>query len=154
MRRLAVSLGLLALLLAAALLVGAQATPENVCITSRGFGTRTERAAYTLDLLCQPTLLNTLEISSGNSITVTVDLVTYYRLTGRSSAIFDIHLAMDRARIRLREPDSLSSTEINDLGAALQSVRIETGEPERYTFIIENLGVRSAVFDLTVRPEL
>jgi hypothetical protein len=154
MRKWASSLGLLALLLAAALMVGAQATPENVCITSRGFGTRIERDTYTLDLLCQPTLLNTLEISPGNSITVNVDLTTYYRSTGRSSAAFDIHLAMDRARIRLREPDSLSSTEINDAGAALQSVRIETNEPERYTFIIENLGVRSAVFDLTMRPEL
>jgi hypothetical protein len=131
-----------------------QATPTNVCVTNRGFGSRVDRDVYQLDLLCQPTLLNTLEVGRGDTITIQVNLANYYRATGRASAIFDIHLAMDRANIRLRQPDSLSSTAITDAGAALANVRIETTEREQYVFIIENLGLRSAVFDLSVRPEL
>ncbi|GAB4438639.1 MAG: hypothetical protein Kow00120_06330 [Anaerolineae bacterium] len=124
---------------------------EFLCATESGFGTEIESGHFQLDLLCQPVLLETLEIERGESITVTVLLENYYKAIGGDEAEFSIHLAMDRARIDVRAEGELGGTTITDAGAALADVDVKTTE-ETYTFVIKNEGFRSAIFDLSVRP--
>jgi hypothetical protein len=128
-----------------------QATPNFQCPSPTGYGARTTPTQVVLDLQCQPALGETLDIPAGGSITVTVNLANYYTATGRTSATFNIHLAMDRARITLRQADSLRGTDVTDTLSAMGDVLINTSGPS-YLFIIENKGVRSAVFDLSLRP--
>ncbi|NDJ60139.1 MAG: hypothetical protein GYB67_03390 [Chloroflexi bacterium] len=136
--------------LLAPFVAGAQ-DDDFTCSTPSGFGEEVARAEYVLDLQCQPTLRETIEIRRNDLITITVNLENYYTATGNETAAFNIHFAMDRARVRLRQPDGLEGTIVADTLAALANVPITTSELE-YTFIIENLGLRSAVFDLILRP--
>ncbi len=128
-----------------------QTTPLYQCLTRSGYGVEINPRHYVLDFQCQPSLDRTVEIPVGQSITVTVNLSNYYTATGLNRAEFLIHLAMDRARLFLRQSDALEGTEITDFTAALQDVPINT-QADTYTFVIENRGLRSAVFDLSLRP--
>ena len=132
------------------LIFALQSTPQFLCSTPSGFGVEVNPDHYLLDLQCQPTLNKTLEIEPGDSMRFTVNLANYYAASARNNAAFDIHLAIDRARIVVRAADSLEGTTITDTFAALQDVLINTTAPS-YTFVIENRRLRSAVFDLSVR---
>jgi hypothetical protein len=145
-----IGLVLLALLLPALMAAG-QSTPQFLCATSSGYGAEINPNQYLMDLQCQPALRETLVIDVGRSRTFTVSLANYYAATGRNQASFDIHLAMDRARIVVREADALEGQLITDTLASLADVAIVT-QAQSYTFVIENRGLRSAVFDLTLRP--
>lgn len=145
-------MAVLFLLLALPVVVSAlQATPQFQCLFASGYGGEISPNHYVLDLQCQPALGFTLDIPTGQTRTFTVNLSNYLTATGRLTAEFNIHLAMDRARINVRQADSLQGTEVTDALAALRDLRIRTSQ-QSYTFVIENLGLRSAVFDLSVRP--
>jgi hypothetical protein len=137
-------------LLIPTLIYALQPTPQFLCGTPHGYGTEVNPRHYLLDLQCQPMLPETLEIPPGASARFTVNLTSYYAATARNNAAFDIHLAMDRARITVREADALDGEDITDTFAALQDVFINTSE-QSYTFVIENRGLRSAVLDVSVR---
>lgn len=149
-RRALAALGLMTLLLPAVALA-LQSTPIFQCLFASGHGSRTAPTEYLLDLQCQPALPETIEIPSGGSIRVTVNLNNYYTATGRSEATFVIHLAMDRARLVLRPEGAERGSDVSDLLAALRDVPV-TSTADVYRFTIENHGFRSAVFDLSVRP--
>lgn len=131
--------------------VFAQATPNFQCPSPTGYGGRSSPIQLILDLQCQPAFGETIEIPPGGSITVVVNLNNYYSATGRNSASFNIHLAMDRAFVTVRQSDSLQGTDVTDTLSAMRDVPISTTGGQ-YTFIIQNRGVRSAIFDLSVRP--
>jgi len=134
-----------------AALFALQATPQFQCLFFSGYATEINPGHYALDLQCQPMVGETLTIPIGQSRTFTVNLTSYYTATGRTNAEFVIHLAMDRARLMLRQPDALEGTLVTDTFEALKDVPISTSAPS-YTFLISNEGLRSAVFDLSVRP--
>lgn len=129
----------------------AQATPNFQCPSPTGYGARSTPLQIILDLQCQPAFGETIELPTGGSITVVVNLNNFYSATGRRSAAFNIHLAMDRANVVLRQSDSLIGTNVTDTLSSLQDVLINTSGAA-YTFVIENRGLRSAVFDLSMRP--
>ncbi len=129
----------------------AQTTPQFTCSSPSGFGVELERDNFYLDLQCQPLLARTLEIQPGASARFTVSLSNYYAANAASEAHFNIHLAMDRARIVVRQADQLNGELLTDTFAALQNVAVVTTGPS-YTFVVENRGLRSAVLDLSVRP--
>ncbi len=129
----------------------AQTTPQFTCSSPSGFGVELERGSFYLDLQCQPALSRTLEIQPGASARFTISLSNYYAANAANEAHFDIHLAMDRARIMVRQADQLDGELITDTLFALQNVAVVASGPS-YTFIVENRGLRSAVFDLSVRP--
>jgi hypothetical protein len=141
----------LGLLLTAGGVVARQATPLFTCAAPSGYGVEVQPARYALDLQCQPALGETLEVAPGGSVRVTVTLGNYYAATGQTEASFAIHLAMDRANLVVREVERLQGEQVTDFMAALRDVPIITDQPS-YSFIIENRGLRSAVFDLSVRP--
>lgn len=143
-------LGIVAALFLPTLIYAYQSTPQFVCATSSGYGVEVNPGHYLLDLQCRPTLGATLEIPPGQSTRFSVSLANYYTATGRNNAAFDIHLAMDRAWITLRQADSLQGTTITDTLSSLQDVLINTSE-QSYTFVIENRGLRSAVLDVSLR---
>ncbi|NDJ60140.1 MAG: hypothetical protein GYB67_03395 [Chloroflexi bacterium] len=125
--------------------------PTINCMTENAFGTvLAENEEYALDLLCQPTLNETIEVQPGENIIVTVDLTTYREAFETDRVTFDIHFAMDRANINVREADAMQGVQITDAARALESVEITTSA-ETYTFVVENQGFRSAVFDLSLR---
>jgi hypothetical protein len=132
-------------------MVGGQATPQFTCLSPSGFAVELEPRQWYLDLQCQPVIGETLEIQPGQSAQFTVSLSNYYAATARSSASFDIHLAMDRAWVVVRQADQLQGEVITDTLAALQNVAISTNA-QTYVFVIENRGLRSAVFDVSLRP--
>lgn len=150
MKRVAI-LVLCALLLMPAVVSALQSTPQFQCLFASGYGGEINPNHYVMDLQCQPSLGFTFDIPRGETRTFTVNLSNYYTATGRVTAEFNIHLAMDRARIDVREADALVGTEVTDAAAALRDLRIRTTD-QQYTFVIENLGLRSAVFDISVRP--
>jgi hypothetical protein len=137
-------------LLVPTLIYALQPTPQFLCGTPHGYGTEVNPNHFLLDLQCQPMLPETLEIPPGAAARITVSLTSYYAATARNNAGFNIHLAMDRARITVREADALEGEDITDTFAALQDVFINTSE-QSYTFVIENRGLRSAVLDVSVR---
>lgn len=141
---------LLILLLIPTLIYALQPTPQFLCGTPHGYGTEVNPRHYLLDLQCQPMLPETLEIPPNAAVRITVNLTNYYAATARNNAAFDIHLAMDRARITVRQADALEGEDITDTFAALQDVFINTSD-QSYTFVIENRGLRSAVLDVSVR---
>lgn len=124
---------------------------EFLCQVPSAFGERTGADAYTLDLLCQPVFPATFEIDPRDKITVTVNLKNYYDATGTTRADFEIHLAMQRARIEIIKPGDFSGREIVDFDGAIQDLEISTSD-ESLTFEVRNKGARSAIFDLSVRP--
>jgi hypothetical protein len=128
-----------------------QATPQFSCSSPSGFGVELAPGDFYLDLQCQPVLNRTLEIAPGGAYRFTVSLSNFYAATGMADADFQIHLAMDRARIMVREADQLDGVLITDTIAAIQDIAVVTDEI-RYVFVVENRGLRSAVFDLSVRP--
>jgi|GEM_PF-3462824 hypothetical protein len=128
-----------------------QATPQFTCLSPSGFAVELEPRQWYLDLQCQPVIGETLEIQPGQSAQFTISLSNYYAATARSSAAFDIHLAMDRAWVVVRQADQLQGEVITDTFAALQNVAVGT-TAQSYVFVIENRGLRSAVFDLSLRP--
>lgn len=142
---------LLGVLLAAGSVMARQATPLFSCTAPGGYGVEVRPREYALDLQCQPALGQTLELPPGGSVSVTVSLGNYYAATGRANASFVIHLAMDRANIVVREAERLEGEMVTDFLSALRDVAIVTSQPA-YAFVIENRGLRSAVFDLSVRP--
>lgn len=142
---------LIALLAMPAALFALQATPQFQCLFFSGYATEINPGHYALDLQCQPVVGETITIPVGESRTFTVNLASYYTATGRTTAEFVIHLAMDRARLVLRQPDSLHGTLVTDTFESLKDVPISTSAPS-YTFLVSNEGLRSAVFDLSVRP--
>jgi len=145
------ALGLaLGLLLIPAALFALQATPQFQCLFFSGYATEINPGHYVLDLQCQPVIAETITIPVDEARTFTVNLATYYTATGHTTAEFAIHLAMDRARILLRQADSLQGTLVTDTTAALATVPISTSATD-YTFIVQNEGIRSAVFDLSLR---
>lgn len=150
-RRLLLITAALGVLLALSSAAWGQATPNFQCPSPTGYGARTTPLQIILDLQCQPAFGETLEMPVGSSITIVVNLNNYYSATGRRSASFNIHLAMDRANVTLRQSDSLIGTNVTDTLSSLQDVLINTSG-EAYTFVIENKGMRSAVFDLSMRP--
>lgn len=135
----------------AALGISAQATPNFQCLAPTGYGSRATPIQIILDLQCQPAFGDTVEIPPGGSITIIVNLNNYYSATGRTSASFNIHLAMDRALLTVRQSDVLQGTDVSDTLAAMRDIPIST-TGSQYTFIVQNRGLRSAVFDLSVRP--
>jgi hypothetical protein len=135
-----------------AALLAYQATPQFVCGTSSGYGAEINPSHYVLDLRCRPALAETIEIPPGGAITVTVELENYFTATGLATATFDLHFAMDRAWLTVREQEAVSGTTLRDTLSALHDVGVITSEPS-YSFVIENEGFRSAVFDLSVRPQ-
>lgn len=137
-------------LLIPTLIYALQPTPQFLCGTANGYGTEVNPNHYLFDLQCQPMLNDTLEIPPGAAARFTVNLTSYYAATARNNATFAIHLAMDRARVTVRQADALEGEDITDTLAALQDVFINTSE-QSYTFVIENRGVRSAVLDVSVR---
>lgn len=143
-------LATLAILFIPTLIHALQPTPQFLCGTPNGYGTEVNPNHYLLDLQCQPVLNDTLEIPPGAAARFTVNLTNYYAATARNNAVFAIHLAMDRARVTVREADSLEGEDITDTLAALQDVLINTSDSS-YTFVVENRGLRSAVLDLSVR---
>lgn len=141
---------LAALLMLPAVLYAVQSTPQFQCLFYSGYATEINPGHYALDLQCQPVIGETITIPVGQSRTITVNLAAFYTATGRTTADFSIHLAMDRARILLREADSLQGTLVTDTAASLADVPISTSASS-YTFVIQNEGIRSAVFDLSLR---
>jgi hypothetical protein len=146
----------LALVVAAALALGGhalarQATPQFQCSSSSGYGVMLEPGQYFLDLQCQPALAQTIELQPNQGATFTVSLSNWYAASDATDATFDIHLAMDRARIAVREQNALDEQIVTDTLAAMADVRVTTDQT-RYVFVIENRGLRSAVFDLSLRP--
>lgn len=131
----------------------AQTETEFTCPTASGFGTVAEDGTVMLDALCQPVLNQTIEIEPDASITVTVSLANYFTAMNATSATFNIHFAMDRANIVVREPDALEGTALTDAASALADISI-TSEDAEYTFVIENRGLRSAIFDLSIRLDM
>lgn len=144
-------IGLFVVLAVPAALFALQATPQFQCLFFSGYATEINPGHYALDLQCQPVVGETMTIPVGESRTFTVNLSSFYTATGRTSAEFVIHLAMDRARLVLRQPDSLEGTLVTDTFESLKDVPISTSAPS-YTFLVSNEGLRSAVFDLSVRP--
>jgi hypothetical protein len=143
--------GFLALFLLPTLIFALQSTPQFLCSTPSGYGVEVNPQHYLLDLRCQPTLDHTLEIAPGGSARFTVTLSNFYAATSRNNAAFNIHLAMDRAWVTVRQADTLQGTTITDALSALQDVLINTSDSS-YTFVVENRGLRSAVLDISVRP--
>ena len=142
--------GFLVLLLLPTLIHALQSTPQFLCSTPSGYGVEVNPQHYLLDLQCQPMLEHTLEIAPGGSARFTVNLANFYAASGRNNAAFNIHLAMDRAWITVRQADALQGTTIRDTLSSLQDVLINTSV-QSYTFVIENRGVRSAVLDVSLR---
>lgn len=140
------SLGLPAAILAL------QATPQFVCGTSSGYGAEINPRQYLFDLRCRPALTETIVIPPNGSITVTVNLSNYYTATGRTNAAFDLHFAMDRALLMVRQQEAVEGTTVRDTISALYDLGVITSQSS-YSFVIENRGLRSAVFDLSVRPQ-
>jgi hypothetical protein len=149
-RRLLTVMVILIAVLVPSLIFALQSTPQFLCSTPSGFCVEVNPDHYLLDLQCQPVLNKTLEIEPGDSMRFTVNLANYYAASGRNNAVFDIHLAIDRARIVVRAADALEGTTITDTFASLQNVLMNTSD-QSYTFVVENRGLRSAVFDLSVR---
>lgn len=132
--------------------IAARQGGDFLCYTDSGFGERVGLGGeYRLDLQCQPALAETIEIEPDAEITITVDLTSYYAKTGAYEAEFDIHIAMKRANIELRERGARSGVSMTDGQASLQDVSVTTNQ-DTFTFTITNNGFRSAIFDVTVRP--
>lgn len=140
----------LGLLVAPSLLRALQSTPQFLCATVSGYGGEVNPRQYLFDLQCQPALNQTLDIPVGEAYTFTVNLNNYYAVTGRNQAQFNIHLAMDRARVVVRQADVLDGEVITDTFSSLQDVAVVTNAGS-YTFVIENRGLRSAVLDVSLR---
>jgi DNA uptake protein ComE-like DNA-binding protein len=130
--------------------VAVSQTTDN-CVVPSGFGMQISENQYWFDLLCQPTLLTTLEIEPDISILVTIDLQNYYNATGNSTAEFDLHFAMQQARLRVIPVDTQEVSEIADETANIQGITVTTSAAF-YEVVIENVGLQSAIFDLSVRP--
>lgn len=124
---------------------------KYACETDGAFAEEVVSGVYSFDLLCQPVLLETLEIDSGDEITVTVDLSSYYAATGQDRTQFSIHLAMQRANVFVDLQGSAGGQQIVDSDGRIQDVLVRT-EEQTVAFTITNAGWRSAVFDLSVRP--
>ncbi|MBW4436580.1 MAG: hypothetical protein KME04_05570 [Pleurocapsa minor GSE-CHR-MK-17-07R] len=150
-RRALAGLLLIASLAAGGAALARQASPQFQCSASSGYGAMLEQDQYFLDLQCQPALATTIVLEPNEGATFTVSLSNWYAAVGMADAEFDIHLAMDRARIALREAGSADEQIITDVVAAMADVRVITDQT-RYVFTIENRGLRSAVFDLSLRP--
>jgi hypothetical protein len=131
--------------------IDAQAA-EKLCMTDSGFGSKTAENTYALDLLCQPGLLQTLEIEPGQVRTFEVNLLAAQKMMAQESVSFNIHIAMQRASINLKGAGETAGTDINDATERLQDVLISNVKGETYLFTITNMGRRSAIFDVSVRP--
>jgi hypothetical protein len=146
------TLALVGLLMLAAAPMGAQESADFVCGTPSGHGHNDGGGIYVLDLQCRPALDHTVNLARDRSATVTVNLANYYAATGRDEAEFTIHLALERAHIFVREEGHMEGRDIIDAwGDALKDIDIEADE-DTFTFIIENKGLRTAIFDVSVRP--
>jgi hypothetical protein len=153
MKRSFLVLVLLAVLVPSAVFAQADVDPEFRCPVPYAFGSQAADGTYMLDLLCQPMLMQTIEIPVDGSITVAVNMANFYAATGGTSATFDIHFAMDRARVLVREPDGLEGVEITDAQSAFANIPLTTDE-ETYTFVVENRGMRSAILEISVIPQI
>jgi hypothetical protein len=121
------------------------------CGTTSGFGEDLGAGEYSLDLQCQASFDFSFEIEPDQSIMIEIQMSNYLKATGKEKADFFIHLAMQRARLELREPGSMG-VEVMDSGGIIQDIRVSDVSGETYIFEVVNKGFRSAIFDLSVRP--
>ena len=128
------------------------AQTTNSCVVDSAFGVRTSDNEYQLDLLCQPVLINTLEIAPGDSVSVTVGLERYFGATGVSTTEFELRFAIQRAQLRMTLANPFRVIDIVDTDGSLQNFVLSASDAE-YVLQIENTGSQPALFDLSVRPD-
>ncbi len=122
---------------------GANAQSAN-CETRHAFGSRGTEIIW-LDLLCKPVLQETVTLPPRSAITVNVNLNSYMMATGSSNVEFNLHFALDNARLEV------SGTEIDSNNGNLQNILLSsTYQSKRVT--IRNVESYEAIFDLSVRP--
>lgn len=121
------------------------------CTTDNAFGTQTTDTHFALDLLCKPVLLDTLTVEKGNSITVTVNLASYAKSTGQTKSSFIIHFAMTRASINIKGQGETAGTNITDATDHIKDIPVSGVSGDTYDFTVTNNGLRSAIFDVSVR---
>lgn len=134
------------------LTVPSLAQSEFECQTPSGFGSLVEEGTYVLDLQCQPGFDFSFNIEPDDSIRIEVNLANYLEATGKDQTDFYIHLAMQRAFIEVREP-GYNGVEVMDSGGNIQDIELSDITGDNYIFEIVNKGMRSAIFDLSIRPK-
>lgn len=126
----------------------AQPDDEFTCPVDRAFGRQVIDRVYQFDLLCQPVLLETIEIQPNSYVYIIVDLDNYGIVTGSDEAEFLLHFSMQRSWLYLDEMD----VELRDSNGHIQDVLVSVSANDQFGVTITNRGARSAIFDLSLRP--
>lgn len=126
-------------------------TAQTACESTHAFASQSASSQYDFDLLCQPVLFETIELEPGDTITVNVSLDNYYRFSETANADFQLRFSMQRAHLKIRQPNTLVEHDITDGESRIRNIDVSTGE-DVYTTDVTNAGVRTAIFDISVHP--
>ena len=138
-------------LLLAMILLGRDADATSSASLTSGFAETSSDGVYRFNLLSALLLPDAIEISPNQTIQVVVDTKSYFQAKRVNEASFALYLAMDRANIIIRNEANGEERQVTDTLSALQEIIYSTTE-EMMSFSIKNVGIRSAVFDLSIRP--
>lgn len=121
------------------------------CQEENGYASSSGRGIE-FDLLCKPLYPETIELDSDSLLQVTIRLAKYKRNINHNTLSFRLHFAIDRGRLKIVQKGTSIEETLSDSGGNLKDFRIRTASDE-IVFEITNSGFRSAIFDLSVRPD-
>lgn len=142
---------ILVFLLLTAIMVTSADIEEPFCQTDNAYATADEDGIE-FDLLCKPSYAETIELDSDDSVQVTINLENYKSFADDERVDFRLHFAIERGSLEIRQPGSFGAEDLSDFGGNLKDLAFRTDE-DSVEVEITNEGFRSAIFDLSVRPD-
>ena len=131
--------------------VAVRSDQASGCQEENGYASLLGRGVE-FDLLCKTNYPETIELGGDSLLQVTVHLARYKRQMNLNTVSFQLHFAIDRGKLKIVQNGTSIEETLSDSGGNLKDFQIRTAN-DAILFEIINSGFRSAIFDLSVRPD-